>query len=150
MPQPHFISSEPEHPHKSPSTKCYLEQLNARMVGRVSDHDWTHTDFQDFMDPDYKAYLEYNDIPMSKNRDEYLENFKSFTNAYPDYSIGIHSINADVDDKHGKAKVWLFLRVYGHPKDLVRESVTVVHWRRKKGKWVCYKQNGIRGICWHV
>lgn len=68
----------------------------------------------------------------------------------PDYKVDIISISSDVEEKKGLGRVWMHLRVFGHPTDVWRESVTVVYWRRKQGIWTSYKQNGVRGVGWYL
>lgn len=56
------------------------------------------------------------------------------------------SISANVNEKNGTATVWLLLKVMGHPRTLIRENVTITHWKRKQGQWRAYKQTGMRGF----
>lgn len=142
----------PNQPRRSgrARTRAHLEGLTARLVDHVAKHEWDHEDFELLVAPDYAAYLEYAEHPISRSLEEYLQNYREFAAANPDYAIDIISISADVNEKKGLASVWMHLRVFGHPTAVWRESVTVVYWKRKLGKWTCYKQNGVRGVGWYL
>jgi hypothetical protein len=132
---------------KSPTT-LYIEQLATSLNGHISAHDFTHPELLHHLDENYTAHLEY--LPGSsqhpRGRADFLEGFRRYVDAYPDYSMQIESIVAEVNEKNGTATVWLLLNITGHPKGLRRQSVTVQAYRRKGGVWRAVRQNGIRGV----
>ena len=65
---------------------------------------------------------------------------------YPDYHAEEMNMSADVDEAHGRATVWMLLRITGHGENVQRESLTIGYWKRRKGQWVAYKQTGLRGV----
>ena len=127
------------------STVHLLEELSSNMIHRINTRDWTHPDFKDILTEDYVAYLEYQEEPVLRGREAYIDGYRAFAEANPSYSIELVSVNADVHEKSGTAGVWMLLKVVGHPSDVLRESVTIAYWRRKGGRWEGYKQTGIRG-----
>ena len=129
--------------NKSPTAQLLVD-LTCRVVQRVAAHDFTHPDFEAMSD-DYTAYLEYQETPLARGKQAYLDNYRAFTAANPDYTIQPISVVADVHENNCTASVWMLLKVDGHPRDVQRESVTIVYWRRRAGKWQAYKQTGIRG-----
>ena len=131
------------------STARYLEDLTARLTDHVANRDWTHPDWADLLITDYTAYLEYSEHPITKTRASYLVNCKAHADAHPSYTLERVAISAEVNEKNGTAVVWQLLKVKGHPANVERESVTLVYWRRRGGKWSAYKQTGIRGIDWY-
>ena len=131
------------------STARYLEELTARLTDHVANREWTHPDWRDYLIPEYTAYLEYSEHPITKTRKAYLENSKAFVDAHPTYILQRVAISAEVNENNGTAVVWQLLKVKGHPANVERESVTLVYWRRQAGKWRAYKQTGIRGIDWY-
>lgn len=126
-----------------------LEDRTARMINLVTEHNFDHPEWQRWQTDDYCAYLEYSDTPLAKSRDEFLSNYKAFVQRYPSYSLEILTISANVNEKNGMGAVWCHLRVKGHPANVERESVTIVHWKRRQGKWTAYRQNGVRGVAWY-
>lgn len=140
--QPCATPRKPE--NKTPTAKL-IEDLNKRLVRHISDHDWDHPDFAEYVSEDYRAHLDYHDVPHIVGRDNYIASYRRFTEEHPAYRIEAISTVADVHENHSNAVVWMVLKVEGHPKDVQRESVTVMYWRRRAGKWQVYKQNGMRG-----
>jgi len=91
-------------------------------------------------------YLPHSSTPYINSLEEYLKNYDKFTKDNPDYYCEALSISASVNEKNGTATVWCLLRVTGHPCTLQRENVTVVNFKRKVGRWMAYKQTGMRGF----
>jgi hypothetical protein len=131
--------------NKSPTAQL-LEDLTCRVVQHVAAHDFAHPDFDESMSDDYTAYLEYQETPLARGRQAYLDNYRAFTAANPYYTIQPISVVADVHENNCTASVWMLLKVEGHPRDVQRESVTIVYWRRRAGQWQAYKQTGMRGV----
>ena len=134
----------PENTPKSP-VALELEDMGRKVAGAIATRNWDDPVFDHFA-PNFKAYIEHSDVPVAKSVKEYQEVYNAIAAAHPDYSNEVLSINADVDEKRGRASVWVLMRVYGHPKGTVRESVTVAHLERKEGIWLFTRQHGIRGI----
>lgn len=132
------------------ATARFIEEATVKMLAHINNRLFCHSDFRDFIEPDYAAFLEYFPHPVCKGLNDYLDMYSAYAEATPDYHIHPISISADVNEKNGTAIVWLLLSVKGHPKNVERESVTTVHWRRRAGKWKGYKQTGIRGVNWFI
>ena len=133
------------HQNKSPTAQL-LEDLTCRVVQRVAAHDFTHPDFDEAISDDYTAYLDYQETPLAHGKQAFLDNYRAFAAANPDYTIQPISVVADVHENNCTASVWMLLKVEGQPRDVQRESVTLVYWRRRAGKWQAYKQTGMRGV----
>lgn len=142
---PHQLMESPQSRRQESTPAQLLEDLNCRITYRIATHDWTHPDFNELISEDYRSYLEYQSTPYACGRKTYIANYRAFVEANPAYWIEPICTVADVRDDNSTAVVWMLLRVSGHPRGVQRESVTVVHWRRRRGKWQAYKQTGIRG-----
>ena len=132
-------------PKRNTAAIQLLEDLTRQMVHRISAHDWYHLDFAELLSKDYSSYLEYHSDPYARGREAYIENYRAFVAANPTYSIEPISLMADINENNNTAMVWMLLKVKGHPRDVERESVTIVYWRKRGGKWQAYKQTGMRG-----
>lgn len=148
IPEP-SSADEPQHSSRA-STGGYLESVTAQLIRHINRHEWDHPDFQTYMDPNFTAYLEYQDQPVARSLHQFLTHYKAFVDANPGYAIEPISFSADVNETKGLAMVWMHLRVLGHPANFRRESVTVAYWKRRRGKWTSYGQNGIRGVGWDL
>lgn len=132
---------------KSPTAE-YIEELSARISQSVRDHRWDDPVFEKHFARKFEGYIEHTYIRHLCGKDEYLRAHKDFAAAHPDYRNETVSMTTELSDESetSTATVWMLLRVHGHPKDTVRESVTFFYWKRCKGKWLLHKQGGVRGI----
>lgn len=133
------------------STAAYLEDLSARIIGRIRNQDWSHRDWVEHVGDNFTVYapaafLEQLNYPSTSTREAYIESYKAFIKANPEYDCDPVSIEADVDEREGTAKVWIVMSVTGHPPLVRKESVSILHWVRTKDRWVAVKQVGIRGF----
>ena len=140
------LSFDDKVPYKSPIA-AHLEDVADRIVKHIANKDFSNPDFEEYLAPDYHAYLPHSQQPYSRSLKDLLDNYQVHATTFPEYHIEALNLSADVNEKNGTATVWMLLRVTGAPTSVQRESVTVVYFRRKRGgKWVAFKQTGIRGI----
>lgn len=139
-----LISNDTFRRTRTPTAQL-LEDITYRLLDHVAAHDWTNPDFAAILSEDYSAHLDYQEEPFVRGRDTFIDNYRTFTDSNPDYKITPISLLADVHENNSTAAVWMLLKVVGHPPDVQRESVTIIYFRRRAGKWQAYKQNGMRG-----
>jgi hypothetical protein len=123
-----------------------LESLSRQLINCFCTQDWDNPLLK-LATPNFSAYIDHAEARV-RSFDEHVEFHKSLHLAHPEYVYEVDNVSADVDDEKGLASVWALLTVTGYPAPIRRESLTVLSWRRRKGKWRCYKQLGIRGVNW--
>jgi hypothetical protein len=123
-----------------------LESLSRRLIECFCTQDWENP-LLSLATPNFSAYIDHAEARV-RSFDEHVEFHKMLHLAHPEYVYEVDNVSADVDDEKGLASVWALLTVTGYPAHIRRESLTVLSWRRRKGKWRCYKQLGIRGVNW--
>jgi hypothetical protein len=134
-------------PSKSTSPDAaLLENLSRQLINCFCTQDWNNPLLQ-LATPNFSAYIDHAEARV-RSFDEHVEFHKALHAAHPEYVYEVDNVSADVDDGKGLASVWALLTVTGYPAQIRRESLTVLSWRRRKGKWRCYKQLGIRGVNW--
>lgn len=123
-----------------------LESLSTQLIQIFCTQDWDNP-LLELATPNFTAYIDHVDAKV-RTFDEHIAFHQWLHLNHPDYVYEVDNVSADVDDARGLACVWTQLRVTGYPTHIRRESMTVFWWRRRKGKWRCYKQFGIRGVNW--
>ena len=136
-------------PTKS-ATAIYLEDLQVHLANCLNRHEWDHVDLKTYVAVNFQAFMQHMSEPIVTTRKAFIERYKNLCRTHPEYSYEVEHVNADVDDARGTAIVWYVLSIWGHPKGVERKSVSVNTWERNKGKWLCVKQTGIRGIGWGI
>jgi hypothetical protein len=131
---------------KASPDAALLESLSRQLIECFCTQDWDNPLLK-LATPNFSAYIDHAEARV-RSFDEHVEFHKSLHLAHPEYVYEVDNVNADVDDEKGLASVWALLTVTGYPAPIRRESLTVLSWRRRKGKWRCYKQLGIRGVNW--
>lgn len=144
-------SSSSNGSNRNSSTVKQLEYISARVIDLIRTHNWTHKDWKLYVAENFTTYapaafLEQLSNPTTTTRQAYIDNYKAFADANPEYDCEPVSIEADVDEKEGTAKVWIVMSVTGHPPSVRKESVTILFWVRTDDRWVLVKQVGIRGF----
>ena len=132
-------------PFERSPTAEYIEGLSARISQCIRDHNYDDPVFKLFANK-FEGYIEHTYIRHLCGKDEYVQAQKNFAAAHPDYRNECVSMTTQLDDEEGTATVWMLLRIHGHPKDIIRESVTFFYWKLCKGKWLLHKQGGVRGV----
>ncbi|EME43949.1 hypothetical protein DOTSEDRAFT_24059 [Dothistroma septosporum NZE10] len=124
-----------------------IDKWSQELIIAASNRDWTNPSLRRIT-PDFRAEFEHsNGIPINSWA-EYRGIHEGIAADFPDYRFQTLDGVAEVDEKRGTGAVWLLLRVEGHPKDQVRESIIVFNWRCTDETWVCYKQKVVRGMLW--
>ncbi|KAK4495893.1 hypothetical protein PRZ48_013161 [Zasmidium cellare] len=80
---------------------------------------------------------------------EYLSNVKYFRKKHPNYHVAAKNLTVHLDEELGEATLIATMETHGllGADDLVRQSVYMGHWRRRKetGQWYAQKLEIIRG-----
>lgn len=127
-------------------TETILEQLSKALIEIFCNRDFSNP-LMAHAAPNFQAWLDYNGSQV-RSLEEHIAFHKWMCRTNPGYEYDVLAVLADVDEDKGLASVWATLRVTGHPVKIQRESVTRLWWRRKEGRWKCYKQFGLRGVAW--
>lgn len=140
------LSSKPSASQEKSPSAIHIEDLCARAANVISTRNWDDQILLDHFAPDFEAFVEHSDTPVVRGAKDWMKVYAKLAADNPDYRNEVVSMISDVDEKAGTATVWMLMRIFGHPKDMVRESVTIIHAVRRNGKWLVLKQRGIRGI----
>ena len=133
-----------------PSTAAYLEFLSTKVMESHSLQDMSI--LRDYLAPDFEMVDEtiHNcPVPPSNNLEDHLRNTEIFKREHPEWKVYVCNVNCNMVKGANTAEVWMTLRGCDDPGVSMfnRESVSVLHWRRRRedGVWVCYRHRGIRG-----
>ncbi|KXT07707.1 hypothetical protein AC578_10175 [Pseudocercospora eumusae] len=136
------------HTYTSETAK-QLEALTEQLLVGASNQDWRNPIFR-HMDPGFTAEFEHAGGRVLDSWQVFVDYHTKVVEANPGYRFEVLNTNADVYESNGSAVIWALLRVFDHPKDVVRESIVLMQWRRKHNEWKCYKQRVIRGMDWNT
>ncbi|KAK4505190.1 hypothetical protein PRZ48_003153 [Zasmidium cellare] len=132
-------------PPKS-ATALFLEGLHHQIVTTLNARDFDSPILTTYLDPNLTAYMEHTTAPYVTDRTAFLNRYRTMAAEHPNYRFELAEVEASVDEERGKALCFFKLRIWGHPEGVEREGVYVNMWKRKKGNWVCKRQNGVRGM----
>jgi hypothetical protein len=159
FPTPPSSQSPQAHPETATSdTGRLLESLTAELIIALFNTDHSDPDcalfLSTYISPHYEARYGGTQL-LSTSREQLLQNVRQAKNALPDGKVEILSMCSAVDEKRGKADVWILQKGLGYPFDgLGREGVRVVRWRRQKApwldnnrekRWVCVGHDSLNG-----
>ena len=96
-------------------------------------------------DPNITAEIEA--MPSSAGREALLDNIRNLTMHYPGYHFDVLNSCSKVNERTGKANVWLLTMVTGLPDGVRREAANVLSFQRRDDVWYCTKHRAIRGLC---
>ena len=82
-----------------------------------------------------------------KGTDDLIDNIKALHKACPDYHATVLNTSCKVNERTGRATVWILQVVDGLPDGFRRESVNELTWIKIQGEWYCTKHRGLRGLC---
>lgn len=85
--------------------------------------------------------------PEGDSYQEFLALHREFAEIHPEYHVEVVNASIDMDERSGHASVFTLVEIRGRPKDTRRGAVLVWKWRKRFGRWVLFKQMGIRGMC---
>ena len=125
-----------------------LEDVSVKLLQAASARDWANVAFAKYILPDFVAEFDHSEGKSLDSWQAYVAHHERIATANPEYSFEVLNTAADVYESSGKAIIYLLLRVSGHPKNVQRESIMLMHWRRKQNEWRCYKERVIRGLHW--
>ncbi|KAF7195184.1 hypothetical protein HII31_03390 [Pseudocercospora fuligena] len=136
------------HSYTSETAK-QLEALTEQLLVEASNQDWRNPIFR-YMDPEFTAEFEHAGGRVLDSWQVYIDHHNKVAEANPGYRFEVLNIAADVYEASGSAVIYALLKVFDHPKDVVRESIILMQWRRSHNEWKCYKERVIRGMDWNT
>ncbi|USW55690.1 Putative NTF2-like domain superfamily protein [Septoria linicola] len=119
-----------------------LERLSVEAVRLMMDSAYDDPLLASFS-PDFKSV--YNGTNAETGRDALYDHFIWLARQYPNQTTEVIDAVADVDERRGRAKVWMTVVVKGLPGDLKKEGISLFCWERKSNRWVCWKHVGMGG-----
>lgn len=117
------------------------EELSRQLIHLFNDHSFQHP----LLSHVTRSFRSEQDIIPSESSEDYYRQRRNWVLEYPEYHLEILRLFTEMDETAGKAKVWTFIEVTGHPPGVRRHSITIMHWRRRQDEWLYYKREGVRG-----
>lgn len=115
-----------------------IQDINHRTV-------YAEADVPPFIAPDFKAVNSGH--PDSTSYHGYLDLHREFAEIHPEYQVRVINTSIDMDERSGHASVFMLVEILGRPADTRRGAVVLWKWRKRFGRWLLFKQAGIRGMC---
>lgn len=98
-----------------------------------------------YIHPNFTARLA-NDLPVIGSWEEYVRVLRIWVNSNPGYQKSIVATACNVEEEEREASVYICIEVTGWPVQLKRLVVSVLKWKLRKRKWLCYDNSVMRGI----
>lgn len=136
----------PPTPHPTP-LESHLIHLTTDLVTACNNRFWNPSSYP-WNTLDQKNFTlgkTYSTLSSDLNFSEFLENFQKLYASLPEYFIRIREIHASVNEKTGKAVVFLNMEnVNFSPGGVLRYSVGKVEFEgRGEGRWVCVRYSSL-------
>ncbi|PIA93965.1 hypothetical protein CB0940_04652 [Cercospora beticola] len=136
-----------KHTYTSETAKT-LESLSRQIMEAATARDWQNTLFTKYVAPKFIADFEHSAGQVLDSWQAYIEHHERIASQNPYYGFEVLNTAADVYELSGKAIIYVLLKGFGHPKNVQRESIMLMYWRRREGLWRCHKEKVIRGLHW--
>lgn len=127
--------------------KTELERLSIEAVERIMRSDLEHP-MQQIFSQDLKS--SHNGIIANVGRDALYAHFARLSERHPNQRTSVIDAVADVDERRGRAKVWMTVVVTGLPGGLQKEGISLFCWERRNDKWMCWKHVGMGGVQYYT
>lgn len=137
---------QPPTPHPTP-LESHLIHLTTDLVTACNNRFWNPSCYP-WITLDQKNFTlgkTYSTLSSDLNFSEFLQNFQKLYASLPEYFIRIREIHASVNEKTGKAVVFLNMEnVNFSPGGVLRYSVGKVEFEgRGEGRWVCVRYSSL-------
>ena len=119
-------------------SRCFVEALNGRAFRQFN-----QIIGPEHIDSNFTAYLDNPALAFSWS--EFVSTLCKATKADPEYYANIIKQSVDLDERAGRAVVFIIIEVTGRPKSVRREDALVFEWRKEGETWMCYEHTAIRG-----
>ncbi|KAM3422040.1 hypothetical protein BST61_g2416 [Cercospora zeina] len=136
---PSFPSSGTKRP--SPAAQ-ELETLSRAVILSINNRSFVAT--KKLVADNYKGDID--ELPKTNSYKAEEDEFRAVAQANPEYHIDVVDVSADVDERLGYAIVFCLLSVKGRPANVRRQSVSVVEWMHRDGRWQYYNASVMRGL----
>ncbi|KAK4503128.1 hypothetical protein PRZ48_006555 [Zasmidium cellare] len=95
-----------------------------------------------YVSPDFTARLDTANIPSWQ---VYCAVISRWIAANPGYQNTITAATADISDDGRDATVYFLMEAVGWPVELKRMVVSVLKWKKRRRRWLCYENITMRG-----
>jgi hypothetical protein len=131
----------------SKTTGENLERLSRALMHHINIRSYSAA-LSELLTSDFRGA--YNALYLALSSKEHIASIGNVLKVSPDYHLRVQNSSSNVDEEKGSATVWVFSSVHGIPfhknvDGIVRETVIVFYWRRKREGWRNWKQVAIRG-----
>lgn len=136
----------PPTPHPTP-LESHLIHLTTDLVTACNNRFWNPSSYpwNTLDQTNFTLGKTYSTLSSDLNFSEFLQNFQKLYASLPEYFIRIREIHASVNEKTGKAVVFLNMEnVNFSPGGVLRYSVGKVEFEgRGEGRWVCVRYSSL-------
>lgn len=137
---------QPPTPHPTP-LESHLIHLTTDLVTACNNRFWNPSSYpwNTLDQANFTLGKTYSTLSSDLNFSQFLHNFKEIYASLPEYFIRIREIHASVNEKTGKAVVFLNMEnVNFSPGGVLRYSVGKVEFEgRGEGRWVCVRYSSL-------
>ena len=82
----------------------------------------------------------------TRDKESLLQGQENYAAQNPEYHLEIMNASTEVNEGKGRAKVWMLLEVTGIALGVRKESIILMYWRLRGGRWCYYPHKGLRGV----
>ena len=125
------------------SSEAAVVELTRELLTAVNAHDYNNWVVSTRISSRFRGW---NEGRAPQNANDYFQRYRNMCKENPGYRVEITEIMAEVDDHHGRAKVWVSVRVSNFRGNNVRAGVNLLTWRRYAGEWFCFSHAILRGL----
>ena len=130
------LESEPRNPiegHLEGLARSMAEAINSRDFS-IRSRIWSH------VASDFVAETGFSEWPRrTTSLTEFLSRFVSHTASHPEYSMHLNEVSTKLNEKTGRAYVWVSLEAMGLPPGTSRPNVGTLDFVFCGHRWICVK-----------
>lgn len=151
-------ANEADTPPATSSTAAILERLSSAIPTAINerDLDFTTPDAQELLShisPRFQATMDTQPGPKPLTWIEQMAAWKERAAEYPDVKFEVVNVASHVDEKKGKARVYVDMEVFGLGEGVKLNAMNELKWRRERddgvvdreGRWMLWSVLGMRG-----
>ena len=136
----------PTEPENSISVEDRLRDLSTRLVHSMNTRTFTAV-ATELLLPEYTGFHDMDQTPWRvSNREAIITQMNDFLAANPEFHTEILDLTVDVDEKRGRASVWIRRTDTGLSEGWKKETIMEFGWVEKDGRWWCGGYKGVRSF----
>ena len=119
----------------------HLVELARNMADAINTRDFSfHSPAWSHVSSDFIAETGFSEWPRrTTSLSEFLTRFVSHTKTHPEYSMRLSELSTKLNDKTGRAYVWVGLDAMGLPPGTIRPNVGTLDFMFVGSRWICVK-----------